>query len=131
MIDRRAFLRLAAGAGTASFVGACGWEGGNAIRPLLLDVSRVNDWVGEKIFFSKTRLAREYGIAERTANLPSYFISPTMPMLQDPKAWRVQIAGLVREPLSLSLDQPPAMPRTPHTVKHPCGGGWSPIPTGP
>src|SRR2546422_11551441 len=131
MIDRRAFLRLAAGAGTASFVAACGWDGGNAIRPLLLDVSRVKDWVGEKIFFSKNRLARKYGIAEGTANLPSYFISPTMPMLQDPKAWRVQIAGLVREPLSLSLDQLQAMPRTTYTVKHPCGGGWSPIPTGP
>jgi len=129
MIDRRAFLRLAAGAGTASFVGACGWDGGNAVRPLLLDVSRVNDWVGEKILFSKNRLAREYDIAERTANLPSYFISPTMPMLQDPKAWRVQITGLVREPLSLSLDQLRAMPRTTYTVKHHCVEGWSAIAT--
>src|SRR2546428_34186 len=105
MIDRRAFLRLAAGAGTASFVGACGWDGGDAIRPLLLDVRRVNDGGGEKIFSSKTRRAGEYGIPERPATLPSYFISPTMPMLQDPRGWRVQIAGLVREPLSLSLDQ--------------------------
>src|SRR2546427_10686669 len=114
MIDRRAFLRLAAGAGTASFVGACGWDGGNAIRPLLLDVSRVNDWVGEKIFFSKNRLAREYGIAERTANLPSYFISPTMPMLQDPKALRGQVAGFVGRPLSVSLEQLHASPCPPY-----------------
>src|SRR2546428_12653973 len=120
MIDRRAFLRLAAGAGTASFVGACGWDGGDAIRALLLDVSRVNDWVGEKIFFSKNRLAREYGIAERTANLPSYFISPTMPMLHDPKTWRVQNAGLGRAPLFLSLDPPQGMPRTTYTVEHQC-----------
>jgi len=28
MIDRRALLRLAAGAGTASLVAACGWDGG-------------------------------------------------------------------------------------------------------
>src|SRR2546428_13270069 len=129
MIDRRAFLRLAAGAGTASFVAACGWDGGTACRPVLLDVSRVNDWVGEKIFFSKNRLAGESGIAEQTANLPSYFISPTMPMLQDPKAWRVQIAGLVREPLSPSLDQLKALPRTTYTVKHHCVEGWSAIAT--
>src|SRR3989442_11174128 len=129
MLIRRLFLRLAAGAGSASLVAGCGWDGGNAVRPLLLDVSRVNDWVGEKIFFSKNRLAREYGIAERTANLPSYFISPTMPMLQDPKAWRVQIAGFVREPLSLSLDQLQALPRTTYTVKHQCVGGWSAIAT--
>src|SRR5438874_2688499 len=70
MIDRRALLRLAAGAGTASLVAACGWDGGNAVRPLLLDVSRFNDWVGEKVFFSKNRLAPEYPIAQRTARVP-------------------------------------------------------------
>src|SRR5213594_1704717 len=105
MIDRRALLRLAAGAGTASLVAACGWDGGNAVRPLLLDISRFNDWMGEKVFFSKHRLSREYPIAERTARLPSYFISPTMPMLENPSAWRLQVGGLVREPQSLSLDQ--------------------------
>src|SRR3989449_11614946 len=94
MIDRRAFLRLAAGAGPASLAAACGWDGGNAVRPLLLDVSRFTDWVGEKILFSKNRLAPEYDIAERTARLPSYFISPMMPMLQDPKGWRLQNVGL-------------------------------------
>src|SRR6266550_1563731 len=70
MIDRRALLRLAAGAGTASLVAACGWDGGNAVRPLLLDISRFNDWMGEKIFFSKHRLAPEYPVAERTARVP-------------------------------------------------------------
>src|SRR6267154_6410525 len=104
MIDRRALLRLAAGAGTASLVAACGWDGGNAVRPLLLDVSRFNDWVGEKIFFSKSRLAREYPVAERTPTLPSYFISPSMPLLQNPSAWQLQVAGLVREPQSLSIE---------------------------
>src|SRR2546426_12684679 len=100
MIDRRALLRLAAGAGTASLVAACGWDGGNAVRPLLLDVSRLNDWVGEKILFSKHRLAPEYDVAERTAvpMFPSYFISPMMPMLQDPKTWRVPVCGVVWQP---------------------------------
>jgi DMSO/TMAO reductase YedYZ molybdopterin-dependent catalytic subunit len=129
MIDRRALLRLAAGAGTASLVAACGWDGGNGVRPLLLDVSRFNDWMGEKIFFSKSRLAREYAIAERTARLPSYFISPSMPVLEDPGAWRLQVGGLVREPQTLSLDQLRAMPRTTYTVKHHCVEGWSAIAT--
>ena len=86
MIDRRALLRLAAGAGTASLVAACGWDGGNAVRPLLLDVSRFNDWVGEKILFSKNRLAPQYDIAQRTATVPSYFISRAMPVLPADKA---------------------------------------------
>src|SRR5207248_1733895 len=82
----------------------CGWDGGNAIRPGLLDISRVNDWVGEKILFSPTRLARTYSPAERSAMLPSYFISAMMPMLVNPSAWRLRVDGLVRQPLELSVD---------------------------
>jgi DMSO/TMAO reductase YedYZ molybdopterin-dependent catalytic subunit len=129
MIDRRAFLRLAAGAGTASLVASCGWDGGNTVRPLLLDISRLNDWVGEKIFFSRDRLAREYDVSERSAQLPSYFISRTTPMLKDPTTWKLEVAGLVRRPQSLSLDDLRAMQRTTYTVKHHCVEGWSAIAT--
>lgn len=129
MIDRRAFLRIAAGAGTASLAAACGWDGGNAVRPLLLDVSRLNDWVGEKILFSPRRLARQYPTAERTAHLPSYFISRVTPMLKDPATWRLRVEGLVRKPQALSLDDLRAMSRTTYTVKHHCVEGWSAIAT--
>ena len=129
MIDRRGFLRLAAGAGPASLVAACGWDGGNAIRPALLDVSRLNDWVGEKILFSAHRLAPQYPVSERTAQLPSYFISPMTPMLKDPATWRLLVTGLVRRPMSLSLDDLKALPRTTYTVKHHCVEGWSAIAT--
>ena len=125
MTDRRAFLRLAAGASAASLVAACGWDGGDAIRPSLLSVSRLNDWVGEKILFSPTRLAREYPVAQRTARLPSYFISRTQPALKDPTAWRLQVDGLVRRPLELSLDDLMRLPRRGYTVKHTCVEGWT------
>src|SRR5207302_1920048 len=59
-LDRRAFVTLGVAGGAASLVAACGWDGGNAVRPRLLDISRLNDWVGEKILFSPTRLARTY-----------------------------------------------------------------------
>ncbi len=129
MIDRRAFLRLAAVAGPASLAAACGWDGGDGVRPLLLDVSRLNDWVGEKIFFSSRRLAPQYDVGERTARLPSYFISPEMPMLQNPSAWRLQVGGLVRTPLALSIADLQALPGTTYTVKHHCVEGWSAIAT--
>src|SRR5207245_10457456 len=118
--DRRAFLKLAAGAAMAPLVAACGWDGGNALRPARLDVSRVNDWVGEKILFSPTRLARTYSPAERSAMLPSYFISAMVPMLRNPAAWRLRVDGLVAQPLVLSLDELQFMPRVSYTVTHPC-----------
>ena len=129
MIDRRAFFKLAAGAGPASLAAACGWDGGDAIRPRLLALSRVNDWVGEKLLYSPTRLAPEYPIAERAARLPSYFISRMTPVLEHPAAWRLRVEGLVRRPLELSLADLEAMPRVTYTVKHHCVEGWTAVAT--
>jgi DMSO/TMAO reductase YedYZ molybdopterin-dependent catalytic subunit len=130
-VDRRAFVKLGVAGGAASLAAACGWDGGNALRPRLLDISRLNDWVGEKILFSPTRLARTYSPAERSAMLPSYFISRTMPMLVNASAWRLRVDGLVRQPLELSLDDlmGAGMPRVSYTVKHHCVEGWSAIAT--
>lgn len=129
MIDRRGFLRLGAGAGTASLAAACGWDGGNAVRPKLLSMSLLNDWVGEHVLFSPTRLARTYDVRERASALPSYFISDSVPMLQDPRAWRLKVDGLVGQPLSLSLEDVQRLPRVTYTVKHHCVEGWSAIAT--
>jgi len=126
-VDRRGFVKLAVAGGAASLAAACGWDGGNAVRPALLDVSRVNDWVGEKILFSPTRLARTYNPGERSAMLPSYFISAMVPMLRDPGAWRLRVDGLVAQPLELSLDDLMRLPRVSYTVKHHCVEGWSAI----
>jgi len=115
--------------GAASLVAACGWDGGNALRPRLLDISRLNDWVGEKILFAPTRLARTYTAAERSAMLPGYFISNSLPTLATPSAWRLRVDGLVRQPLDLSLDDLMGMPRVTYTVKHHCVEGWSAIAT--
>src|SRR2546426_9738295 len=126
-IDRRAFLKLGVAGGAGRLAAAGGWDGGNAIRPNLLAVSRINDWVGERVLFSPTRLARTYSPAERSPTLPSYFISATTPMLKDPRLWRLRVDGLVRQPLELSIEELMRMPRGTYTVKHHCVEGWSGI----
>ena len=95
----------------------------------LLDVSRLNDWVGERILFSPTRLAPTYDVRARSPDLPSYFISQSTPLLQDPAAWRLRVDGLVRQPLLLSLDDLQRMPSVSYTVKHHCVEGWTAIAT--
>src|SRR5256885_16923023 len=116
-IDRRAFLKLGAAGGAGTLAAACGWDGGNAIRPNLLAVSRINDWVGERVLFSPTRLARTYSPAERSPTLPSYFISATTPMLKDPRLWRARVGGLVRQPLQLSIAEVMRVPPATYTGK--------------
>ena len=126
-VDRRAFVKVGLAGAGAALAAACGWDGGGAIRPLLLDWSRVNDWVGEKVLFSPTHLARTYSPAERSAMLPSYFISASTPMLSDPERWRLRVQGLVEQPLELSAEDLMRLPRTSYTVKHTCVEGWSAI----
>src|SRR2546427_2558336 len=127
--DRRGFLKLGVAGGAGTLAAACGWDGGNAIRPNLLAVSRINAWVGEGVLFPPTRLARTYSPAERSPTLPSYFISATTPMLKDPRLWRLRVDGLVRQPLELSIEELMRMPRVTYTVKHHCVEGWSGIAT--
>src|SRR5438876_10686586 len=86
-VDRRAFVKLGVAGAGAALAAACGWDGGGAIRPLLLDWSRVNDWVGEKVLFSPTHLARTYSPAQRSAMLPSYFISAATTRPSEPGRW--------------------------------------------
>ncbi len=131
-LSRRDFVRLGVVA-PASIVAACGWDGGSLIEPRLRAVSRINDWVGEKIFFSGTRLAPQYPISARTPrrDFPAYSITynrvGTYP--QPPAGWTFEVDGLVRKPVRLTSAMLEALPRVTYTVKHHCVEGWTAIAT--
>jgi DMSO/TMAO reductase YedYZ molybdopterin-dependent catalytic subunit len=134
-LSRRDFMRLGLVAGPASLVAACGWDGGPAIEPKLRAISRLNDWVGEKILLSPTRLARQYPVAARTpaGRFPAYSITRNhtgkFPVLADPGAWALEVGGLVRRPMRLTRTMLEALPRVTYTVKHHCVEGWTAIAT--
>src|SRR5262245_52220406 len=110
-LSRRDLFRLGLVAGSASLATACGWRGGPLV-PQLRAFSRVNDWVGEKLL-SPTRLAPEYPVSQRTPerSFPTYARTRGFPRLADPAAWALQVDGLVRNPLRLTLEMLQAMPR--------------------
>jgi DMSO/TMAO reductase YedYZ molybdopterin-dependent catalytic subunit len=129
-LDRRDFLRLGLVAGPASLVAACGWDGGSAIEPKLRAFSRVNDWVGEKLLLSSSRLAKEYPVSERTRDFPEYHVQrPNPPSLEEGTEWSLEIGGEVRKPARLTLTMIRQLPSLTYTVKHHCVEGWTAIGT--
>src|SRR5215210_1490456 len=98
-----------------------GWEGGSALGPGLRLFSRVNDWVGERIFLGRRRLAPEYPVSARTepANFPAYSITRNetgrFPALARPEAWALEVGGLVAKPLRLTRSMLEALPAVSYT----------------
>ena len=133
-LSRRDFMRLGLVA-PVSLAAACGWDGGSLLEPRLRAISRINDWVGEKILLSPTRLAREYPVAARTpaGRFPAYSITANrtgqFPMPPDGREWALEVGGLVRTPARLTRPMIEALPRVIYTVKHHCVEGWTAVAT--
>lgn len=124
-MSRRAFLAAGAAAAAAA---ACGWDGGRKLAPALGGASRFNDWLSERLL-SDHRLAPKYDRDERTSSFPNYHISGMTPTLARPEEWRLQVLGLVRRPLDLSMAEVQALGRLTYTVEHHCVEGWSAVAT--
>jgi DMSO/TMAO reductase YedYZ molybdopterin-dependent catalytic subunit len=130
-LSRRDLFRLGLAGGSASLAAACGWNGGPHLEPGLRAFSRVNDWVGEKLFLSSSRLAPQYPISRRTPEpaFPAYSLTHPMPVPAGPGGWALQVGGLVANPLRLTPAMIEALPRVTYTVKHHCVEGWTAIGT--
>jgi DMSO/TMAO reductase YedYZ molybdopterin-dependent catalytic subunit len=126
-LDRRDFLRLGLVAGPAALVAACGWDGGPVVRPRLAAIGRLNDWVGEHVLMSSSRLAPTYPPGARSGTMPSYFISDQTPLPPDASAWSLDVGGLVRKPTRFTRAMLEALPSVSYNVKHHCVEGWTAI----
>ena len=128
-LDRRDFLRLGLVAGPASLVAGCGWDGGPFVKSRLATMSRLNDWVGENILQSSTRLAKVYPVTARSSAMPGYHISRDVPTLDLATPWALAVGGEVRSPAALTLEMLQQLARITYTVKHHCVEGWTAVAT--
>ena len=66
-------------------------------------------------------------------NFPSYSITynqtGAFPSPPNPKAWVLEVGGLVRKPVRLTLSAIEALPSVSYTVKHHCVEGWTAVAT--
>lgn len=130
-LSRRDLFRLGLVAGPAVLAASCGWDGGPHVEPKLRRFSRLNDWVGEKLLLSSGRLAPQYPKSARTPakDFPVYAQMNPLPTPDDSEPFVLEVGGLVRKPIELTVEMVQALPRVTYTVKHHCIEGWTAIAT--
>lgn len=121
---RRAFLRRIAPVLPVA-LGACGWDGGPAMQPVFDRVIGFNNKLGEQLQALRGATAPPHQVVR--GDMPSYFISDTMPVLADPASWRLEVAGLVRTPTTFTPAMLEALPHIAYSVEHHCVEGWSSV----
>ena len=128
-VHRRDFLRTGTVSVAALLFGACDSQGPDKADRLLKYAERKNE-VLERGIFRHTSM--DHAKANATASgddFPSYFVSDTVPTLDAAgmAAWRLEVGGMVRKPLSLTLDDLMKLDRRTQRVNHYCVEGWTAV----
>jgi DMSO/TMAO reductase YedYZ molybdopterin-dependent catalytic subunit len=130
-IDRRRFLEASAGAVGALFLAACDSMGPDSAQKLLKFAEAKNESL-ERVLFRHTSMDSPRASAKAAdGSFPSYFVSKQVPVWDEAArgAWRLQVGGMVKTPLSLSLTDLAALPRIGYRLDHFCVEGWTAVAT--
>lgn len=127
-LDRRAFIQLTGAAVTTALLG-CNKRGPPESQQLLRWAERKNEGV-ERALFRHTSIDRASAGARLAGGaFPVYYISRTLPVWDETVRgpWSLEVSGLVRQPLKLSLDDLLKLEQTRHRVNHYCVEGWTAV----
>jgi DMSO/TMAO reductase YedYZ molybdopterin-dependent catalytic subunit len=132
-LSRRRLLQTGSAVGTSLMLSGC-----DAVfdSPSLRGALDFGQWVSlkmQRLLLSRQPLAREFSPGDISQDFPVN--GTTMPggfdyirmMTSGFAAWRLTVDGLVRRPLSLSLDEINALPSRTQITLHCCDEGWSAI----
>jgi len=130
-IDRRHFLAASGAALGALALAACDSMGPKSAKSLLTFAMNQNE-VLERTLFRHTSIdVPKASALPAGSHFPSYFVSRHVPVW-DPAArgpWHLEVSGLVRTPLRLSLTDLAALPRIGYKLDHFCVEGWTAVAT--
>jgi DMSO/TMAO reductase YedYZ molybdopterin-dependent catalytic subunit len=132
LISRRALV-AAGSAAAASLVTGCEQISDAPSLRWILDFGQFMSLHAQRLLLSGQPLVREYTEAEITPDFPAngterpnsmqYF----QMMISNFASFRLTIDGMVKKPLSLSLDDLKALPSRTQITQHNCDEGWSAI----
>jgi len=132
-VSRRGLLRCGTAAlGSTMLTGCDQLFSGAAVRPLL-DFGQLMSLRAQRLLLANQPLVREYALADISPGFPpngterpngsEYFEF----MLSQFERWKLTVDGLVRNKLSLSLDDIKKLPSRTQITQHSCDEGWTAI----
>jgi DMSO/TMAO reductase YedYZ molybdopterin-dependent catalytic subunit len=130
-LDRRRFLAAASSALGALALTACDSMGPRSAKGVLMFAERGNEKLERVLFHHSSIDVPRGGAHVAGSHFPAYFVSDQVPVWDDAArgAWRLEVGGLVRKPLSLSLADLASLPRTGYRLDHFCVEGWTAVAT--
>jgi DMSO/TMAO reductase YedYZ molybdopterin-dependent catalytic subunit len=133
ILTRRKLLTTGMATAGATMLGGCGrlFEG-DTMRPLL-DFGQLLSYNAHRLLLAHQPLVREYSMDDISPDFPSN--GTAMPsgsayfdfITTNFENWRLKVDGLVKNPLSVSLDEIKAMPSRSQITQHSCDEGWTAI----
>jgi DMSO/TMAO reductase YedYZ molybdopterin-dependent catalytic subunit len=128
-IDRRRFLASGGTALAALITLGCESRGPKTARPLLDLAESTNERLEAALFRHTSMNSASSSAIEAGQRFPAYFISPQVPLWDQALdgVWALEIGGLVRRPLRLTLDQLTRMPGVTERIDHYCVEGWTAV----
>ena len=130
-IARREFLAWSGGLLSTALLAACDARGPKAADKLLKYAERKNRAVERALYRHTAIDVVQPGAHDAANKLPSYFISPTVPVWDEGVRgkWVLEVSGLVARPVKLTLEDLQKLPRVSNRVNHYCVEGWTAVET--
>ncbi len=130
-IDRRRFLIASSGALGSLLLAACDSEGPKSAKSLLKTIERKNETLERGLFRHTSMNVASASAKIAGPKFPAYFISKKVPVWDEATRgpWHLEIGGMVKTPMKLTLADLAALPRTGYRLDHFCVEGWTAIAT--
>ncbi len=124
---RRNFLSGVASLGALTFLSGCDIIDGDTAEGVLRKISTFNDGA-QAALFNRTKLAPTFPESAITRPFPfnAYYDENEAPEI-DGKTYKLEIAGLVENKRSWTLDELHTLPQVSQITRHVCVEGWSAI----
>ena len=127
-VDRRAFIHLTGAAVTSALLG-CDSRGPRDAQKVLRWAEGKNEGV-ERVLFRHASMDRTSSRVKLAGTaFPAYYVSRTLPVWDEAARgpWSLEVTGLVRQPMKLSLDDLLKLKQTRQRVNHYCVEGWTAV----